>query len=293
MTDLMERTMTETTDQERWEAVLGRDSARDGEFVYGVSSTGVYCRPSCPARRPGRERVRFFAKPADARTAGFRACRRCGPDDAPANMLQVARARDYLDLHPDEPVTLERLAQEVGMSPGHLQRTFKRITGLSPRAYTASVRLSRLKAGLRDGDSVSRATYGAGYNSASRVYDEAAPALGMTPAAYRRGGRGVGIRYTVTPTPFGDLLVAATERGLCAVTLGHGATLETDLRREFPEASVERDDDGMAGWAAAIGALVTTGTPAELPMDVPGTAFQWQVWDALRRLPRGRTTSYG
>jgi AraC family transcriptional regulator of adaptative response/methylated-DNA-[protein]-cysteine methyltransferase len=277
----------------RWTAVLDRDAAADGRFVYAVASTRIFCRPTCPSRRPRRPNVRFFATPAEAATAGFRACRRCRPTAEPDVQRQVRAAQRYLDTHPDETVTLERLGQAVGMSPWHLQRVFKRILGMTPRAYASARRLERMKAGLKAGTSVSRATYDAGYSSPSRAYDESRARLGMTPGAYRRGGRGVRIRFTTATTELGQVLVAATERGLCAVTLGEdAAALEAALRREYPAAAVERDDEGLRRSAGAVVARMAGEEAERLPFDIDGTAFQWRVWDALQRIPRGHTRSY-
>src|SRR5512132_3398413 len=225
-----------------WAAVIARDRRHDGEFVYAVSTTGVYCRPGCPSRHPLRRNVRFFATPDDAETAGYRACLRCRPREGatPADRA-VQAAQAYLERHADERVTLAVLAREVGLSPHHLQRTFKRVVGVSPRQFAAALRADRLKHALRTETSVSRATYEAGYSGSSRVYDAADTHLGMTPAAYRRGGSGVRIRFATAATRLGRLLVAATERGLCAVTLGDDdVALERALAEEYPEAVRER-----------------------------------------------------
>jgi AraC family transcriptional regulator of adaptative response/methylated-DNA-[protein]-cysteine methyltransferase len=280
----------------RWDAVLRRDAAADGSFVYAVASTGIYCRPSCPSRRPGRHQVRFYATPAEAETAGYRACLRCAPKDGETEgRRRVRAAREYLDQHLDETVTLERLGTAVGMSPYHLQRTFRRLTGMSPKAYADTRRMDRMKTRLREGDSVTRATYEAGYTSASRAYDHARARLGMTPADYRRGGTGLRIRSATLPTPAGVLLVAATDRGLCAVTLGDSAdALEAALRAEYPGATMAPADEELHRWAGVVVAgLEGSGAVGRLPLDVRGTAFQWQVWEALQRIPRGATATYG
>lgn len=283
-------------DELRWDAVLGRDEAADGAFVYAVASTGIYCRPSCPSRRPHRNQVRFFPTPDDAEVAGFRACRRCAPRSEETDARRRVRAaRDYLDSHLEETVTLQRLGAAVGVSPYHLQRTFRRLTGMSPKAYVDARRMERMKTRLKNGDSVSRATYDAGYTSASRAYEHARARLGMTPADYRRGGSGIRIRSATLRTSAGTLLVAATDRGLCAVTLGDSPeSLVAALRTEYPEARIEPADAQLERWAAAVvGHLEGTGTTERLPLDVRGTAFQWQVWEALQRIPRGTTRSYG
>jgi AraC family transcriptional regulator, regulatory protein of adaptative response / methylated-DNA-[protein]-cysteine methyltransferase len=281
-------------DEKRWTAVVARDAGHDGEFVYGVASTRIYCRPSCPSRRPLRSRVSFFETPSAAEQAGYRACRRCEPQrDHRRAIRQIQHARDYIDQHPDETVTLKRLGQIAEMSPYHLQRTFKRVVGVSPKTYASARRLTRMKSRLRRGDTVSRATYDAGYGSGSRVYEHARAGLGMTPGAYRNGGRGLRIDYDVVRTEIGHLLIAATERGLCAVMLGDDiAQLERELAREYPAATLERSDGGLEGYTDAVLGRLLGQEEDSLPLHVPGTPFQWQVWEALRRIPAGETRSY-
>jgi AraC family transcriptional regulator of adaptative response/methylated-DNA-[protein]-cysteine methyltransferase len=283
-----------STDEIKWHAVAERDRSRDGHFVYGVSSTRIYCRPSCPSRRPLRSRVSFFATPDAAERAGYRACRRCEPRSSqPAVARQVQRAREYLDGHLDETITLERLAKVTGISRYHLQRTFKRMVGVSPKAYASGRRLEQMKSRLRQGDTVSRATYEAGYSSGSRAYEHARTRLGMTPATYRDGGKGMQICFTVMHTPVGHLLAAATERGHCAVILGDDRTeLEAALRREYPAATIEPGNGELSRYTQMVVEQLLGRTQATLPLDVPGTAFQWQVWEALRRIPAGETRSY-
>lgn len=281
---------------EAWAAVMAHDHRFDGVFVYAVRTTAVYCRPSCPSRRPLRENVRFYASPDDAERGGFRPCKRCRPraEAATAGAAGAARAREYIDAHLDEPLTLDALAREVRLSPYHLQRVFKRHVGLSPKKYRDAKRLERFKAQVKRGDTVSRATYEAGFGSSSTLYAAAGAGLGMTPAAYRRGGLGVRIRYGVAPTTFGQLLVAATDKGICAVSLGDSPDeLEGGLRREFPRADLERADDALAGWVRAIVAhLEGTDTALAVPTDLHGTEFQMRVWRALREIPYGDTRSY-
>lgn len=283
-----------------WAAVLERDARFDGRFVYAVESTGVYCRPTCPSRRPRRSNVRFFAVPGEAERAGFRACRRCRPGETSRQAEAVRLACGYLESHLDEAPTLGDLAREVEMSPWHLHRTFKAALGLSPKQYAARLRAGRFKDEVRGGESVAGATYGAGYGSSSRLYEKAGENLGMTPGAYRRGGRGMQIRYTVADSPFGRLLVAATDKGICAVSLGDGDRmdgddpLEAELRREYPNADVERDDAALRPWLdAVLPALDGSAGASELPLDLQATAFQWRVWRALQEIPRGETRSYG
>jgi len=284
-----------TDDESRWAAVQNRDTSADGHFVYAVASTRIYCRPSCPSRRPHRRHVRFFLSPEDAEAEGYRACRRCGPrEPETAAGRRIREAQTYLEQHLDETVTLERLGREVRMSPYHLQRTFKRLTGTTPRGYASARRLEQMKSRLKEGKSVSRATYDAGYSSPSRAYDHSRARLGMTPATYRRGGQGVRIAYTVVPSEAGKLLVAGTERGICAVTLGDDAVgLEAALRAEYPAAEIERGNGELEEWArAVVDYLEGAGGTERLPLDVRGTAFQRKVWETLQRIPRGSTRSY-
>lgn len=283
------------TDAARWTAVQARDRRFDGRFVYAVSTTGIYCRPSCPARRPLRDHVAFFDAPDAAERAGYRACRRCRPAHGhPPAEAAVARARAFLDARPDTPVTLDALAAEVGMSPAHLQRTFKRFVGLSPRDYQAAQRMDAFKARVQAGDTVLEAAFEAGFGSSRSLYEQADAGLGMTPGAYRRGGRGLTVRYATAAVPQGRLLVAATDRGVCAVTLGDDdATLEEALAREFPEADRHRDDDAVADWMAPIVRyLEDARVHPDVPVDLHGTDFQQRVWQALQEIPLGETRTY-
>ncbi|HEY4306859.1 MAG TPA: bifunctional DNA-binding transcriptional regulator/O6-methylguanine-DNA methyltransferase Ada [Gemmatimonadaceae bacterium] len=290
---------TETADDARWAAVEQRDGSKDGEFVYGVTSTGVYCRPSCPSRRPSRTNARFFDAPNDAEAAGFRSCLRCKPrEDAShsATAVGVAVARKYLDAHTERVVPLDELARESGMSASHLQRSFKRIIGVSPKQYQAAQRVTRFKDRLRAGDTVSRATYEAGFGSSSRVYEKSNDTLGMTPASFRRGGAGASIAYTIADAPLGRLLVATTERGVCAVEIGTtDAEVERQLRADFPNATIARDDDAHATWVRAV--IDRVRAPRDrsehrIPLDLAGTDFQMKVWAALQEIPAGERRSY-
>jgi len=292
--------MSARTDAARWSAVVARDRTQDGTFVFAVRTTGVYCKPSCASRRALRENVAFFADANAAESAGFRACKRCDPRaTASATDRTIAKARAYLDAHVDAQPSLGALAKAVGMSPSHLQRTFKREVGVSPRQYSAALRAESLKSHLRSGATVSRATFDAGYGASSRAYQAAAEQLGMTPGAYRRGGKGVHIRYLTTKTPLGRLLVAATERGVCAVTLGDDdAAMEIILNSEYPEATTERvrgttGHDELRRWSAVIASYLE-GAVRELavPLDISGTPFQQRVWSELQRIPYGETRSY-
>lgn len=290
--------MRNAVDEERfWQAVLEREAALDGAFVYAVRSTGVYCRPICPSRRPRRDQVLFFARPAAAEQAGFRACLRCRPGQpaAPdAHEDLVARACRLIEASPEQPPTLDELGAAVGLSPQHFQRIFKRAMGITPRQYADARRLERLKARLRQGDTVTTALYEAGYGSSSRLYDQAPEQLGMTPATYQRGGAGAQISYALADSPLGRLMVAATARGVCFVSLGDDdAALAGALRDEFPAAEIRRDDDVLDEWVGAIlRHLRGEQRQIGLPLDVRATAFQRRVWQALQAIPYGETRTY-
>jgi AraC family transcriptional regulator, regulatory protein of adaptative response / methylated-DNA-[protein]-cysteine methyltransferase len=280
----------------RWKAVLDRDSNQDGRFVFAVSSTGVYCRPSCPARRPRRENVTFFGRTEDAEKAGFRACLRCRPHAiGAAPQVEMVRAVSrFIEQHLDEPISLARLGSEFHVSPFHLQRTFKAVLGVTPRAYADSCRLNHLKQNLRAGRTVTRAMYDAGYSSSSRLYERTASQLGMTPDKYRRGAVAAPIRYTITDSPFGRLLVGATDKGICTIQFaGTDDELEHGLRHEFPFANRRRDDAGMQKWKdQLLRRMRGQKLHAALPMDIQATAFQRRVWTYLQSIPFGDTRSY-
>src|SRR5208283_1189523 len=277
----------------KWQQVLARDARQDGRFVFAVRTTGIYCRPSCPSRRPRRDSVEFFADPREAERAGYRACLRCKPTEVSAQAQYVVRARQLLD-NAEGIVTLAQLGQQVGLSPFHLQRLFKRATGLSPREYQAARRMQHVKTGLRRGKDVTTAMYDAGFSSPGRLYEKATEQLGMTPGTYRRGGAGANITFAIVPTPLGLMLVAATDRGLCAVRFGENATgLERDLREEFHAAELHRDESGMGRYVEPLlASLRGENTIIDLPLDVRATAFQKKVWETLQRIPRGQTRSY-
>ena len=283
-------------DQYRWAAVLARDASQDGAFVFGVSSTGVYCRPSCPAKRPRRENVQFFRVPEEAEKAGYRACLRCRPKAGGDGQVEMVRSVcRYIEQHLDDPVTLARLAAVFHRSPFHLQRTFKSVLGVTPRAYADSCRLASLKRNLQAGHNVTRAMYDAGYGSSSRLYERTASQLGMTPDKYRRGAIAASIRYTCTNTPLGRMLVAATDKGICAIQFANSdGELQEGLKREFPFAARKRDDDGLQPWTSTLlKQMMGQKLNSSLPLDIQATAFQRRVWSYLQSIPFGATRSYG
>jgi AraC family transcriptional regulator, regulatory protein of adaptative response / methylated-DNA-[protein]-cysteine methyltransferase len=279
-----------------WEGVLNRDRHCDGRFVYAVSSTRVYCRPSCPSRRPARRHVTFFSSPQLAESAGYRACLRCRPQSFHGSKTEqrVEQARCYLDEHADESITLRRLAAQVGVSPFHLQRAFSRVIGLSPKAYQGAKRMARFAASLKRGESVTNATYEAGFGSSSRLYAHVNEDLGMTPSAFRSGGRGVTLCYTTVPTAAGRMLVAITERGIAAVSFGDTeAALVTSLHNDYPKAVLRRDTKGLEKHVYCFLKCLKGSADVDcLPLDVKATTFQRKVWQALQQIPRGQTRSY-
>lgn len=277
-----------------WEAVRMR---RPAPFFYCVRTTGIYCRPTCPSRRPRREHVRFVARAEEAERAGFRACRRCRPRDAESPDQAMARrvcAAIEAALAAGEPITLRALGQAVGLSGGRVQRRFTKALGLSPRAWAAQRRLERFRDALRDHERVTDAVYSAGYRSGSRAYEGVQGRLGMTPRAYREQGAGMAIRFTVVASRLGPVLVAATQRGLCSVRFGvDEAALERALRMEFPRAELHGPDRVLGAWArSVVRAIDGRAGLTALPLDVRATAFQRRVWEALRRIPIGETRSY-
>jgi AraC family transcriptional regulator of adaptative response/methylated-DNA-[protein]-cysteine methyltransferase len=284
-----------------WELVLHRDASADEQFLYAVTTTGIYCRPSCPSRKPKRDNIAFFSSVEAAERAGFRACQRCRPNRAKSPNVAIERARDFIDRHvadmSDERITLERLGEEVEMSPYHLQRKFKETLGLTPSQYMRARKSEKLKDELKRGETVSRASFEAGYSSSSRAYEDAPAHLGMTPARYKSGGAGTRIDYVIVPTSLGLLLVGATDRGVCAVTLGDDPEiLEAALEREYPAATRLRATDpssSLRGWVEAVVAAVEGSSPQpEIPLDVQASAFQWKVWRELQKIPFGETRSY-
>jgi len=285
-----------TVSDPRWASVVARDRAQDGQFVYAVRTTGIYCRPSCASRTARPENVEFHATPAEAERAGFRACKRCRPDqiarDDPHAALVTALCR-YIE-QADQPPTLEALARRAGMSPFHLHRVFKAATGVTPRQYADAHRSRRLRDRLRGPRSVTQAIYDAGFNSSGRFYDQSGAILGMTPTQHRAGGADAVIRFAVGECSLGSILVAASDRGICAILLGdEPEPLVRDLQDRFPRAELVGGDTEFERLVAHAVALVEAPQRGlDLPLDVRGTAFQQRVWRALRAVPAGRTASY-
>jgi AraC family transcriptional regulator of adaptative response/methylated-DNA-[protein]-cysteine methyltransferase len=281
----------------RWRALATRDFSGIEPFLLGVITTGIYCRSGCPSRTPLRRNVRFFDTRQEAERAGFRPCRRCRPElDTTPNRGKeaVAKARSQLD-HAAEPIALTALAAMVELSPSHLQRIFSQEIGMSPKAYADTLRLQRVQDQLSAGQPVTRAIYEAGFGSSSRFYDTEAQTLGMPPATYRTGGTGVVIHYAVVPSTYGQMLLASTERGLCAVAFGDSSPeLVEQLQTRFSKATVTSDDPAFTEWFGHIAAaLEHPAALSDLPLDIQGTAFQRRVWKALRDIPPGATISYG
>lgn len=285
----------------RFAKVRARDRTADGQFVYAVATTGVFCRPSCPARHARPENMAFYATPAEAEAGGFRPCKRCRPADS--NVLDDTAKRihaiaTYIASHTDEPLTLVRLAKFASMSPFHLQRTFKELMGISPKEYQTAKRLEALKAGLRAGESVLGAVFDAGYGSTSRVYEQVDGGLGMTPSTYRSGGAGETIVHTIKHTSLGPLMMAATGRGVCFVQFGDdAASLMKQLIVEFPKAEFKpaevKGNEALNDWMQALDAHLSSGGPRpELPLDLRGTAFQIRVWRFLCGVRCGESVSY-
>jgi len=286
--------MSET---ECWNALLARDTKFDGRFFFGVVTTGVYCRPSCPARHPLRRNVRFFGLAAEAERAGLRPCLRCRPlADPRAAMQELCR---YIDDHCDERLDLATLAAHAGVSRFHLQRTFKAALGMTPRQYVESQRVGKLKRSLREGQDVTTAVYQAGFGSASRVYERSDARLGMTPRQYRQGGGGVAIAYAALESPLGLAMLGATERGVCFLQFGESEDeLVSALRGEYPAAKLEPAREPMSTvfsqrMEALRGLLSGSTAEVDVELDIQGTAFQMRVWNYLRTIPRGQAQSYG
>src|SRR6266849_7748094 len=290
----------EGRDNNQWQAVLARDANHDGKFVFAVSSTGVYCRPSCPSKRPRRENVTFFRRPAEAESAGFRECLRCRPKSVIGNPRHelIKSVSRYIEQHLDEPITLARLSTEFRQSPFHLQRTFKAVLRITPKEYANACRMRGFRQNLKAGHSVTRAMHEAGYSSTSRLYSRTASELGMEPGKYRRGAIAAPIRYTCADSPLGRLLIAATDKGICSIKFADSdEELEQGLKQEFPFAVRRRDDQDLADLAQKVVQRIRgdgrdRDTASALPLDIQATAFQRRVWSYLQSVAFGETRSY-
>jgi AraC family transcriptional regulator of adaptative response/methylated-DNA-[protein]-cysteine methyltransferase len=288
-------TSSALNDDACWQAVLERRTTADGLFVVAVRTTRIYCRPTCRVKQPMRKNVSFYPSPRAAEAAGYRACKRCHPADRlppEATLVKaICRRLETADAAP----SLDELSAEFGFSKFHLQRLFRRAVGVSPRQYFDVKRMERAKSALRNGNGVAEAVYGAGYGSGSRLYERADRMLGMTPGSYRKQGAGMTIAYTIVTSPFGRMLVGATDRGVSAVSFGDSdAPLEKHLRDEYEGAAITRDDAAMRPWVERVLRVCERGETRDdlLPLDIRATAFRMRVWQELRKIPRGETRTY-
>ena len=288
------RAIPPRTAEKYWRATLERDRRADGEFVLAVRSTQIYCRPSCPARRPLRRNVTFFRTREEAESLGYRPCRRCRPNEITASAALVARAAKLLAESAEETPRLAQIAQKLNSNTAALRRAFRQVTGLTPRELADALRVKQFKSLLRAGRNITDALYATGYGSSSRVYERSNAQLGMTPATYQKGGKGMKLEYTIASSPLGRVLVAATDRGVSAVYLGDAANkLVAELRQEYPRAEIAAADGPTQSWVREIVQRIE-GKPAqeELPLDLQATAFQRRVWQELQKIPRGTTRTY-
>jgi AraC family transcriptional regulator of adaptative response/methylated-DNA-[protein]-cysteine methyltransferase len=278
-----------------WKMVVERTSTAEAMFVYAVRTTGIYCRPSCPSRKPLRTSVEFYPTSELAERAGYRACKRCTPAQEHPRLRTLTAACNYLDRHDDRTVKLQDLGNAVGLSPFHLQRIFRRCLGITPREYQQARRIERFRQQVSQGDTVTDALYQAGFGSSSRLYKGANQQLGMTPAELRGGGKDIQIRYSISDSPLDKMLVAVTDVGLCAISFGLlESELEDDLAARFPLSDLRRDQKALGSVVQQVLSHLTEHPAAlDLPLDVRATAFQKRVWTALQQIPRGETRSYG
>jgi AraC family transcriptional regulator, regulatory protein of adaptative response / methylated-DNA-[protein]-cysteine methyltransferase len=294
--DMVTNSMRSPVEIDRWDAVMRRDRSADGLFFYSVHTTGVYCRPSCPSRRARPEHVRFHASAADAEAAGFRPCKRCRPNEMPLIERQASAIADVCRLieRTDHVPNAGVLAATAGMSRFHFQRVFKTITGLTPRAYAMAHRANRVRKELKRSATITEAIYNAGFNSDGRFYARSSDILGMTPREFRSGAAATSIRFAIGQCSLGTILVAASERGICAILLGDDPeALIRSFQDRFPRASLIGADAGFEAWVArVVGFVDAPRLGLDLPLDIQGTAFQQRVWQALREIPAGSTASY-
>jgi len=285
---------TLTNTEHRWALVQSRNQQADGEFVYAVKSTGIFCRPSCPSRRPRREMVEFYDNPALAQKAGYRACLRCAPSERNSQLAKIEAACRFIEQNLDSTLSLEQIARHAGLSPFHFQRLFKKRLGISPRQYQQAQRSGKFKQALHKEARITDAIYEAGYGSSSRAYESGSDQLGMTPTAFRRNGQGVNINYTIISSHLGKVLIASTERGLCSVRFGDSeAALLRDLKNDFHAANLQHRDSELKAAVAGVKSLLAgMNITDDMPLDIQGTAFQQRVWNALRQIPLGQTRSY-
>ncbi len=277
-----------------WQAVQSRDAGFDGVFFYGVKSTGIYCRPSCPSRKPLRANVVFFAQLESAQQSGFRPCLRCLPTRENSTVQEICRVIDEACMDGETRMSLQTLSLRFNLSESHLQRSFKKVMGISPRQYLEAKRIEKFKVASKNSADVTTAMYEAGYSSGSRLYEKSSSQLGMTPATYRNHGKNMKINYVVVDCPLGKLLVAATERGICSVTLGdEEKSLQQELQKEFSRAEIIAEGSALKSSVTEILAHLEGKQPRlNLPLDVQATAFQKMVWEELQRIPYGQTASY-
>ena len=288
------RRITARAAEKFWQATLQRDRRADGSFVFAVRSTHVYCRPSCPARRPLRQNAVFFSNPQEAESRGFRACRRCRPKEVAFASVLVSKAASLLADSGEEHIRLETIAARIHSSPERLRRAFRAMTGLSPREFAEAARMKQFKKLLREGQSITEALYSCGFGSPSRIYEKTNSHLGMTPAEYKKGAPGMQMDYSITRTTLGKVLVATTERGISAIYLGENdKQLVSELRAEYPKAELKSNSASRGDWLKEVCRRIDGAKPSvELPLDVQATAFQRRVWNELQKIPLGTTRTY-